>query len=91
MRVNFFCCRIFNLIDECDILKRRVDEWGLGFEVGKIPSLIEGSADCSAFELYQKMWCEGISALPIVDKSGKCVATLSPSDLRRLDMDNIKR
>lgn len=68
-----------------------MDEWGLGFEIGKRPTLIEGHVNSTALELYQKMWTEGISAIPIVDDKRRCVTTLSPSDLRGLDIDNIKR
>ena len=69
-----------------------VEQWELGFEkIVQVPNLVVASVNTKALEVYQRMWSEGVSAVPVVDESGKMVTTVSPSDLKHLTADKLKR
>jgi len=70
------------------LLQTRAENMGLANPLGK-PNLTVMSEDHFTFEGFQKMYEEHITALPIVNKEGKLITTLSSSDTRGLNRKNL--
>jgi len=66
-----------------------IDELGFAFQAGKKDSLVIGRDNEVALLLYQRMFSFGVTAMPIVNKEGMLVTTLSPSDLKGMTKDKL--
>lgn len=78
------------LNDNCNVVggifERTVEN--LKLKIGK-QQLMIGKEDQITLDIYQRMWSQNISAVPILNKSNQLIATLSSSDLKEISKDNM--
>jgi len=95
--------RCYRLLSQFDLIKyffdnaekfglhfsRTAQEYGLGSDFAPKLGLYTANEYEITIDIFQKMWDYKITAVPVVDGSGKIIATLSVSDLRGITSDRI--